>query len=63
MKTASIGQMVQKLAGLIGTKDVSDWEDEFLSGIEAATDGGKRTSHLTEKQLDVIVRLHSKHFA
>ncbi len=63
MSQPSIGQMVQRLSGLIGTKDVSDWEDDFLSDMLASTNCGSKTSHLSEKQVDIIEKLHRKHFA
>lgn len=59
----SIGTMIKKLEGLIGTKDVSEWEDNFIDSILQQTDSGKKTSHLSEKQVAVIEKLHTKHFA
>jgi hypothetical protein len=55
--------MVQRVEGLIGTKDVTEWESNFLQSIsdKVTKDGG--TQNLTEKQIDVLERIHSKHFA
>lgn len=54
--------MVKRVAGLAGTKDVSDWEDQFITSIVRQTREGADTSSLTEKQVEVLERLHGKHF-
>ena len=61
--TPSLGSMVQQLSGLVGTKDVSDWEDEFIGSIVERTSNGARTSHLTEKQVEQVERIYRNHFA
>ena len=60
---ASLNNMVKRCAGLIGTKDVSDWEDEFLQSVHRQTKEGDNTTSLTEKQIDVLERIHDKHFS
>lgn len=59
---ASLNTMVKKCAGLVDTTDVSDWENQFLKSVVEKTREGHDTSSLTEKQIDVLQRLHSKHF-
>lgn len=59
----SISQQILLLEGLIDTTDISEWESEFLTSIMEKTAQGKVTSNLTEKQLAVIERIYSKHFA
>ncbi len=58
----SLNTMVRKCAGLVGTKDVTPWEDQFLQSLLEKTAQGDNTTSLTEKQIDVLQRLHSKHF-
>ena len=58
----STTQMIRKLEGMIGSKDLSDWESGFVESLVAKLDAGKVTS-LTERQLEVLERLHGKHFA
>lgn len=58
----STSQMIDRLAGMVGTKDLSDWETRFVQSLIDRKQAGKVTS-LSEKQLDVLVRLYSKHFA
>lgn len=59
----SISQQILLLEGLIDTTDISEWESEFLISILEKIAQGKVTSNLTEKQLAVIERIDSKHFA
>lgn len=60
---ASLNTMVQKVAGLADTTDLSDWENQFIKSVVAQTQSGKNTTSLTEKQIDVLERLHGQHFA
>lgn len=56
--------MLKQLDGLLGTDDLNDWESEFVRNVCArveAADG--HTFILSEKQLSVIERIWSKHFA
>lgn len=57
----SVRQMVDQLAGLIGTKDVNPWENGFLLNMVEIRDDTKR--EYTSKQLELIERLHARHFA
>lgn len=59
----SVNSMIEKIEGLAGTDDVSEWEDEFIASIVKRTDHGKNTTSLSEKQLDIVQRIHDKHFA
>lgn len=58
----SLGTMIKRISALAGTKDVSPWETEFIRSIERRTQEGKVTDSLTEKQIDIISRIHSAHF-
>lgn len=60
---ASLNAMVKKVSGLADTKDVSDWENQFVKSLVEKTREGADTTSLTEKQIDVLQRLHDKHFA
>lgn len=59
----SIGQKIKQVTGLIGTSDVSEWEDGFLQSIKERTNDGERTTHLTAKQVEKIEAIYRKHFA
>lgn len=60
---ASLNAMVRKVSGMLGTKDLSDWEESFVQSVVDKTRDGADTTSLTEKQIDVLQRLHDKHFA
>ena len=59
---ASLNTMVKRVAGLVGTKDVNEWEDTFIRSILDKTSNGNDTRPLTEKQIDVLERIFNKHF-
>lgn len=63
MKQVSVGSQIKAIAGLQGTKDLSEWEEGFVDGIVKWTNEGANTGRLTEKQLEIIERIYSKHFA
>lgn len=63
MRNYSIAQKIERISGLVGTKDISEWEETFLRSILERTHQVKDTSMLTEKQIDIIDRIHDKHFA
>ena len=58
----STSQMIDRLAGMVGTKDLSDWETRFVQSLIDRKNAGKVTA-LTERQVETLDRLHSKHFA
>lgn len=60
---ASINNMVKKCAGLIDTRDVSDWENRFLKNVKQLTDDGDNTSGLSENQVGRSEEIYEKHFA
>lgn len=54
----STAQKLEQCSGLIDTKDVTPWENEFLSSVCA-----RGPDRLTDKQVEVLERIYSKHFA
>lgn len=63
MIMASLNTMVQRVAGLQDTTDVSEWESRFIASIVEKTQSGRNTTSLTEKQIEVLERIFNKHFA
>lgn len=59
---ASLNSMVKRVAGLADTRDVNDFENRFIKSLVEQTEQGDNTSRLTEKQIDVLQRIHDKHF-
>lgn len=58
----SIGTMIDRIDGLQGTDDISEWEDRFIHNIVDITKCGKDTTKLTAKQVETVERIHDKHF-
>lgn len=61
--TVSLGTMLQQLAGMVDTKDLSDWENRFLKNVLPRTNNGTRTTILTEDQAEKVAEIWGKHFA
>lgn len=59
----STNVMLTKCAGLVGTKDITPWEDSFLTSVLERSQQGKRPDLLSEKQVETLERIHAKHFA
>lgn len=67
----STAQKIKQCTGLIGTSDVTPWEDQFLRDMEdrliayegSANNGDRAALRLSDKQLDTLDRIHGKHFA
>ncbi len=62
MAEHSIGSKIKMLSGL-SEQDVSAWEFGFIESICEGTRDGDRTSHLSERQIEIIDRIWLKHFA
>ena len=59
----SINSMVAQIVGLAGTKDVTEWETNFLDSISESTHDGRHVERLTDKQIEIVERIYKKHFA
>lgn len=60
---ASTNTMLKQCAGLVDTKDVTDWQNSFLKSVLERSQNGSRPDLLSEKQLEVLESIHSRHFA
>jgi hypothetical protein len=63
MRTISIGTMIKSIGGMVGTNDLSAWENEFVQNIVEVSQNGKVTTNLTDKQVDRVEDIYRKHFA
>ena len=57
----STATMIERLAGCLGTDDLSEWEEQFVQSLVERKEAGQVTK-LSERQVEVLERLHSKHF-
>lgn len=62
MRQVSYMIKIEQLEGLLDTEDLTDWERPFVRDMVHLT-RHKSTEGLTERQLAVIDRIWSKHFA
>jgi hypothetical protein len=60
---ASTNTMLKQCAGLVDTKDVTDWQNGFLKSVLERSENGSRPDLLSDKQLEVLESIHSRHFA
>jgi len=58
----STATMIKRLEGLLGTKDLTAWEQDFVRKLAAQTQAGQVTQ-LTGAQVDKLDELHGRHFA
>lgn len=61
---ASLGTMIEQLDGLRDTTDLTKWESDFVTSIlDRYLAAKKDTRSLSVKQVEIIERIWSKHFA
>ena len=58
----STTKMIQRLEGLMGTKDLTEWEQGFVRSLASRMHAGEVTK-LTGDQVEKLDELHRKHFA
>lgn len=60
----SLGTMIEQLDGMRDTSDLTAWENDFVTSIlERYLAAKKDTRNLTAKQVEIVERIWSKHFA
>jgi hypothetical protein len=59
-ENTSLQKKASLCRGLVGTKDVNDWENKFLDSV---CDRVRDKQSLTEKQEEALDRIYQKHFA
>lgn len=63
MRTVSIGNMVKQITGMLGTGDLSTWENSFVRSVAEQSNDGTDTSKLSDKQVEIVDSIFRKHFA
>lgn len=60
----SIGTMIIRISGL-GSNEVTDWERTFICSIVEKYNARDKSKamELSDKQAEIIERIHDKHFA
>lgn len=62
MKLVSTTTMIKRLEGLLGTRDLSEWEQGFVRKLVESSQAGQVTQ-LTGAQVDKLDELYGRHFA
>jgi hypothetical protein len=62
MRHYSTANMVEKVVGMLGTGDLTEFESNFVMGMERRLKQGTLTG-LSERQIEVLEHIHNKHFA
>lgn len=60
---ATVRIQLLQLEGLLGTADLSEWEQKFVENCLRQSDHGDHTPKLTGKQVEKIDDIWAKHFA
>lgn len=58
---SSTNEMLRQTAGLIDTKDVSEWENDFLKSVWEKSKEGERPDLLSPRQVEVLEKVWHKH--
>lgn len=59
----SIGSMLEMIHGLAETSELTPWEESFVKSVWAHSFEAKKTSSLSEKQIEHIGNIWRRHFA
>lgn len=62
----SIATMITRLEGMLGTDDLTDWEQRFVRSVSERTAAQRRRGlplELSDNQLEKLDELHRRHFA
>ena len=62
MRNVSIGNMIKQLSGMVGTRDLTSWQEDFVRSIASQSNDGTDTSPLSDKQVEIIDEIFHKHF-
>ena len=63
MSVKSIGTMLTQLSGLLGTKDLNNWEQDFVeNNFDKFKEKGS-TTWMSDTVVDIIDKLYNKHFS
>lgn len=59
----SLAMKIEQIDGLRGTKDVTPWENDFITSVVKRLPANKDTRGLSVKQVEIIERIWERHFA
>jgi hypothetical protein len=59
----SLNQMLQQISGMVGTDNLTAWEQEFVQSCLERTKDGADMRMISGRQAEIIERIFNKHFA
>jgi hypothetical protein len=62
-RLVSIGTKIKQVAAMLGTSDLTDWEQGFVRNVANKFITAHTSAGLTDKQIEIIERIWEKHFA
>jgi hypothetical protein len=63
MRIVSIGNMIKQLSGMLGTRDLSSWQQSFVRSVAEQSNEGADTTSLSDKQVEIVDTIFRKNFA
>ncbi len=63
MRQVSVGSMIKQISGMLGTKDLSIWEADFVRSVDEKSGHGADTSVLSDKQVEMVDTIFRKNFS
>jgi hypothetical protein len=58
----TVGNMIRQLEGLLGTRDATEKNQDFIRKVVELTQHGKKTSVLTPAQTSYVESLWKQHY-
>lgn len=62
-RTVSTNTKVEQLRAMLGSRDLTDWEQGFVQNVSDNFAKNKSSASLTDRQLEIVDRIWGKHFA
>lgn len=62
MKIVSIGKMIKSLLEMIGTGELTTYDQSFIRSAADQSNQGTDTSKLSDKQVEIVDTIFRKHF-
>jgi hypothetical protein len=62
-RLVSMNTKIEQLRAMLGTRDLTDWEQGFVRNVADKFTAAQSSAGLTERQIEIIDRIWDKHFA
>ena len=62
-RLVSMATKIEQLSGMLGTEDLTEWEQGFVRNVSETFDRTKSSAALSERQIGIVERIYDKHSA